>query len=459
MRSAETEAEVKPKRPLNVVVFGVDSLRADHMSCYGYGRLTSPHIDRLAARGVLFENAFSAYIPTTPGYSSMLTGRDVMATGMVSLGPKGPLDPTQPTLPEILREHGYASACIGFDGDFYRGFDKYASYPAWVSWEDRPARKAERLNEVALPILEELAGQPFLLFLRHMDTHSPYLPPPPFDRMFYSGNERDKANKSMQPIFAFKPFAEYFKSWMPPGLTDVEYVIAQYDGEIAYMDVHIERILTRLAELPGRAGNLADNTLIVFTADHGETLNEHECYFDHYGLYECTLRVPLIFHLPGVLPEGVRLPHYTLLEDYVPTILSILGLKKPLREIKFDGHSLLPLMQGKGRALRSEFCISECTWMRKRGWRTPQWKLIEALEPDFHNKPPVELYNLVDDPQELNNLADSEPGVVKALKQRMTRWVNKRVKQTGKPDPILGYHIGLDRRIGSVGTAKKLQAR
>jgi arylsulfatase A-like enzyme len=97
--------------------------------------------------------------------------------------------------------------------------------------------------------------------------------------------------------------------------------------------------------------------------------------------------------------------------------------------------------------------------MRKRGWRTPHWKFFEALEPDFHNKPPVELYNLAEDPLELKNLARREPSMVQVLRDRMMRWVEKRVKETGKEDPILGYKLGTDLHIGSVATAKKLQAR
>jgi len=445
-----------PRRRPNILMLAVDSLRRDHLSCYGYHRLTSPHLDQLAARGVLFENVFSAYVPTTPGYSSMLTGRDVMATGMVSLRPKGPLDPDQPTLPEILREYGYVSGCIGFDGDFYRGFDKYAPSAAWVMWEQRPARKAEHTNDKALPVLDEFtrSGQPFLLFLRHMDPHSPYLPPAPFDTMFYSGNPCSrKLPNTMKPVFDFKPFADYIRSWTPPGLRDINYPVAQYDGEIAYMDACIARLFTRLQEL-----GIADNTLIILTSDHGETLTEHDCYFDHHGTYEPTLVVPLVLCWPGVLPEGVRVSGQGLLEDIVPTIVDLLGLAKA-RKIPFDGRSLVPMIRGKVKEHRAEFYISECTWMRKRGWRTPEWKLIEALEPDFHNKPPVELYNLVLDPLELDNLAGKEPQIVDQLRSRMMAWVERRVKETGKEDPILGYHIGTDRRIGSVATAKKLQKR
>jgi len=438
---------------MNLLFLGVDSLRADHLSSYGYHRLTSPHMDAFAREGVLFENTYSAYIPTTPAYTSMLTGMDVMTTGVVSLGPKGPLDPNIKTLPEILKDKDYVSACIGFGEGFYRGFDTYEDYRSWLSWEERPGDKAESLNEKAIPRLEKLAKeQPFFLFLRHMDQHSPYLPPPPFDKMFYSKDPTAPDKHSMESVFDFKPFAEFFKSWMPPGITDADWVIAQYDSSIAYMDACIKRIFTRLEEL-----GIADNTLVVITADHGETLLEHEIYFDHHGLYEPTLHVPLLIKCPGKLPEGKRIKGFTLHQDLMPTILDLLGFEDIINELKMDGKSAVPLIEGKSLTNYTEFYITECTWMRKRGWRTAHWKLIDSLEPDFHNKPPVELYNLIDDPLELNNVADQEYKVVQALKTRMLDWVNKRMDETGKPDPIMGYKIGTERSIGSISKARDLQ--
>jgi len=438
---------------INLLILGVDSLRADHMSCYGYHRLTTPHIDKIAEESVLFENAFSPYIPTTPGYTTMLTGMDVMSHQIVSLRPKEPLDPNIPLLPEILREKGYVSALVGFDGKFYRGFDIYENYPSWTLGEEGYMRKAEALNEKAIPLLESMADKPFLLFLRHMDPHSPYLPPPPFDRIFYSDDEKDPSKESMNPVFAFEPFAEYFKSWMPEGVTDAEYIIAQYDGELAYMDACIQRIFTRLEEL-----NLMDRTLIVLTSDHGESLMDHECYFDHHGLYEPTIHVPLMLRFPGKLPRGKRIKGYVLQQDLTPTVLELLGYNEVVKKLNMDGKSFLPLINEEETTNYAEFYLTECTWMRKRGWRTPEWKLICALEPDFHNKPPVELYNLVEDPEENNNLAEEEPEIVKTLKKRMDRWIKKRMSETGKPDPILGYHLGLDLKIGSIKKARELQA-
>ena len=208
--------------------------------------------------------------------------------------------------------------------------------------------------------------------------------------MFYGGNECDPKNKSLDEMKAFKPFRDYLLSWMPEGITDKEYVIAQYDGEIAYMDAAIQNIFARL-----EAKGILDETLIVITSDHGETLADHDCYFDHHGLYDVTLHVPLILRYPGKMPAGKRVGGYSQHYDLVPTVLDLAGIESG---IQFDGRSLLPMVSGEVASHRPEFYITECTWMRKHGWRTPQWKLIEALEPDFHFKPAVELYNLVEDP-------------------------------------------------------------
>jgi len=154
-----------------------------------------------------------------------------------------------------------------------------------------------------------------------------------------------------------------------------------------------------------------------------------------------------------------------------PTILDLLGEKT---NIKFDGRSLAPLFAGQERVQEPEYYITECTWMRKHGWRTPEWKLIHALEPDFHFKPEVELYNLLQDPEENNNVAKQEPGVVKMLEARMQAHIAKREKATGRRNPIytnLNWHgkgcgpfktskqAYESMHIGSPKAAKGLQAK
>jgi arylsulfatase A-like enzyme len=454
------------KRP-NLLFFGIDSLRADHMSLYGYHSLTTPHIDKLAARGCTFGNAFSPSIPTTPAYASMFTGMDCFGTDVVALRHQGPLGNHVKTLAEVLGGSGYNTTCVGFSGNqASRGFRKYLEFSGWGSWEEGRSHKAENLNEVAIPELERLAGEdePFFLFLRHMDPHAPYLPPQPFERIFYHGGELDQANDSLDPVMAFKPFCDFFASWFPPGCTDKDYIIAQYDGAVAYMDACIANILQALRSL-----GIEEETLIVVNSDHGETHYDHECWFDHHGLYDCTIRIPLVFVYPGRLPAGRRFADYVHMKDIMPTILGVLGIRSG---IKFDGRSLAPLMRGKPRRQEPEFYITEATWMRKHGWRTPEWKLVQALEPDFHFKPEIELYNLIVDPEENRDLARKEPEIVRALLARMTAHIARRTKETGRPNPMmtnLNWHgHGAPFRtsqeaydtlhIGSLKAAEKLQA-
>lgn len=453
----------------NIVLIGVDSLLSTHMSCYGYPKLTTPHIDRFASDAVLFEQTFSPNVPTTPGYSCMLTGMDIFSTQCVALRHKGPLTDKARTLPEILGDNGYETVCVGFRGNpASRGFQKYVDFHSWGSAAEGALRKAENLNEVTVPELDRLANgdKPFFLFLRHMDPHSPYLPPAPFDRIFYHGNECDPANTSMKPVMEFKPFRDYFASWMPAGISDKDHVIAQYDGELAYMDICMRRLFTQLETL-----RLMDNTIVVLNSDHGETLYDHDCFFDHHGIYDNTLKIPLIIRYPAKLPCGVRVKGYNQQKDLVPTLMELAGIDAG---VKFDGRSLTALVDGRVPTFESSFYLTECTWMRKHGWRTPQWKLIHALEPDFHYKSEIELYNLVEDPDENNNLASKHPEVVEMMERQMNAHIEKRCRETGMSNPMLhqegwhghkdiGYFASSDQayntmHIGDPAAARKLQS-
>jgi arylsulfatase A-like enzyme len=182
------------------------------------------------------------------------------------------------------------------------------------------------------------------------------------------------------------------------------------------------------------------------------------------------LHVPLIMRLPSELPAGWRIPGITLHQDLVPTIMDLLDMDPG---VEFDGRSQLGMLCGDVASNYDGFYITECTWMRKHGWRTSEWKLMVALEPDFHWKPEVELYNLVTDPGEFVNVADNEPLIRDALIAKMNDWVAKREADTGREAPIktnLNWHgqnlgRGFESSqeaydtlyIGSPKTAAKLQ--
>ena len=418
------------KKP-NILFFGIDSLRRDHMSLYGYPKLTTPYMDKfLSEESVIFDNMFSPAIPTSPGYASMLTGMDSFSTNVVALRHQGDYAEGLTTLQEVIGANGYNTTCIGFPHFAARGFQTYLNYPvSWGSWDNGRSNKAESMNDVAIPELERLAAddKPFMLFLRHMDPHSPYLPPLPYERMFYADDEFSEKHETLKPVYDFVPFRDYFYTWFPPGCTDAEYINAQYDGAVAYMDACINIILNKLEHL-----GIADNTIVVFTSDHGETLYDHDCYFDHHSMYDNCLVVPLAIKFPKMFKASKHYKDYAYEKDIMPTLLSMLGIDSG---INFDGRDLLDVVAGNAPQ-EPEMYITEATWMRKHGWRTPEWKLMIALEPDFHYKPEVELYNLIKDPTEYNNVAEQEPEIVKLLTDRMLAHIAARTAVTGREAPI-----------------------
>jgi len=420
---------------MNVLLVVIDTLRADHLGCYGYPRITSPHIDRLAAEGTVFLDMVSPHIPTQPAFTTMMTGHDVMSHNIVSHA--SPVEPTEgiSMIAEILSGLGYHTAAADNVGRWFeRGFADYRRY-AWVSDQTEPQRKAEAVNEVALEQLNACAGQdkPFFLYVHYWDPHTPYLPPPPFSRMFYEGDEKAEGNHSMDEAFAFEAFGDYFKGWLP-GVTDIDFVVAQYDAAIAYNDMCVAHLMTRLHEL-----GLDEDTLVILTADHGETMDEHGCYFDHHGLYDANLCVPLSVRRPGSVPENQRLRGMVATYDIAPTILDYIGQSDLIARNGMFGKSCKPLTDGGSQKGNYEaIYVSECSWMRKRAIRTNDWKYIEALEPDFHNLPPLELYDLHEKPvKEVTNMVDERPDVVRDLKGLMNDWVVRRLAETGRPDPIM----------------------
>ena len=424
----------------NGVLVSVDTLRADHLGCYGYHRLTSPHLDRLAAGGVRFARCISPHIPTHPGHTTMLTGRDAISHQVICHGGDVELAADIPLLPELLAARGFRTAAAdNLKRWFLRGFADYRPY----EWEraERVWRKAEGVQRTALEALDAAAAdrRPFFLFVHYWDPHTPYFPPAPFDRLFYPGDPTDARRTGMAEALALEPFREPWGRWWGH-VTDIAYPVSQYDGAIAYWDATFAAFTGRLEEL-----GLRDQTLLVVTADHGEEMTEHRMWFDHHGLYDTNVHVPLLLSAPGALPAGRVVERTVSLLDVAPTILDLLGLG-PLAA-GMDGRSLVPLLQGDPAPATPEpaLLLTECSWMKKRAVRTDRWKAIFALEPDFHDRPPVELYDLLLDPQERCDLAAARPEVVAEMRQTLERRLRERMAATGHPDPFAYQDLSMAR--------------
>lgn len=440
-------------RKPNIVLIAIDTLRADHLSCYGYSRGTSPRLDDLAREAVLFEECIAADIPTHPSFTSVFTGRGSHAHGVLSVGGKTEPPAEIPMLSEVLAQNGYRTLAADNLGRWMtRGFHTYNGY----KWEtqDRQARKAEAVNQTAMSLLREgcRGEEPFFLFIHYWDPHTPYLPPKPYDRLFYQkppGTEKDPNNRSLIPCFAFDPFSGYFADWMGP-VTDADWMVAQYDGEIAYCDREVGRLLDLLT-FEGRQ----DDTIVIVYADHGEVMMEHVGYFDHHGLYNCNVHVPLIMRYPARFPAGKRVAPRVQQIDLMPTLLELCGLP-PVAGI--EGKSLLSLIDEDVAAQAGsaphpgydEVFLSEASWQLKRGVVNDQWKFIKALAQDFHGGPMRELYDLERDPDEQVNVVMMYPDIARDLESRLDAWLAERLRLCGKSrDPILEQGEPSLKRVGA----------
>jgi arylsulfatase A-like enzyme len=418
---------------VNVVWIIIDCLRADRLGCSGYPRPTTPNLDRVAREGTRFNQCISPHIPTHPAHTSFFSSTDVFSHQIVAQGAKKEADPRLRLLPRLLREHGYFTAAVDNIGRWIEpAFEQYETYPRWNHDGSRPWRNGEQVTERALKLLPRCdERRPFFMFLHYWDPHTPYLPPAPFDRMFYAGDEKDPRHRSMEPVWQSPWFTRYFAEWLS-GVTDIEFVKAQYDAEIAYADACVGRVLSAMEQR-----GLLEDTLVVIGSDHGEELDDHGMWFDHHGLYDTNVRVPLLLWAPGHIPQGRTLESQVSLLDMSPTLLELLGMPELPAQEGMQGRSLVPMLQGEDRNNWDAVYCTECTWLRKRAWRTPEWKLIRALEEDIYGNPNTELYNLKADPGEQHNVAGEHPEVVAELGEAMDRWVSRRLAETGLPDPIV----------------------
>ncbi len=435
---------------MNVLFVAIDTLRADRLSCYGYGLPTSPQLDSLADRGVLFEEFIAPFIPTHPGFTTILSGRDVFDHHIVTQGGKTELAEGVRLFPEILHENGYFTAAAeGLGRWFDRGFELVEHFE-WGRDTAQPWRKGEAVNEAALKVLAACESQekPWLAWLHYWDPHTPYLPPPPFDRMFYCGDQCDpKYTSAHEMMNDYPAFQYYFNEWMP-GTTDVEFPKAQYDAAIAYGDACLSHVFTYLQNMRG-----GEDTLVIVTSDHGEELDEHEMWFDHHGLYETNLHVPLIMYHPELFSGGRRVAGMTVHQDLAPTILDAVGLEQAAADAQMQGESLLALVEsGSDAGTRDSVYIAECAWMKKRGMRTRHHKFFESLYDELHKRPPFELYDIQNDPMEQHNLADEKPELLQGFRDDLASFVEQRLRETGGPDPMMEQSITLT-HVGNVDVA------
>ncbi len=386
----------------NVVLFTLDTLRADRVHCYGYTRGATPTLDALAAEGVRVDDAVSVVPMTLPSHASIMTGDYPPRHGVRDNGTYR-LAAQQETLAEILKAQGYSTAAFiaAFVLDrrygLAQGFDVYddAITPeqgAAGSEPLNPQRRGDVVVDAATRWLQKhedaASDQPFFMWLHLFDPHTPYDPPEPFKRR-YSRNP--------------------------------------YDGEVAFLDMQVGRFVDRLREL-----GLLERTVIAVVGDHGEGLGDHGESTHSLLIYESTTRVPMIFHSPAIIHKGqVVRGRVAATVDVVPTLLDLLGLDAG----RHDGESLLKKPVDPDRAVYVETLAPKLNhgWSPLYALRRHHDKYIDAPTPEY--------YDLKSDPGELHNLWAGNQSETDVLASRLAA----QVESFDRVEPIEGAEVGLDR--------------
>jgi len=388
-----------PPAPRNVLLVSIDTLRADRLGSYGYARDTSPTLDRLAARGTLFENASAPSGWTVPSHASLLTGLYSRSHGMRFGGDR--LARGVVTLAETLSRRGFATGAIvnvlllAHGNGFERGFESFHHVPAASS----PAGAADVVNRHALEWIAGRGEEPWFLFLHYYDVHSDYDPLPQYRELFeepYAGG-LDGSTAQLKQVRLGE------RSASP---ADARHLVDLYDAGVRQLDAALGRLMEGLEE----RGALA-RTLVGVTSDHGEEFMEHGDVLHGRTLYQELVHVPLILAGPGVA-RGERVTTPVSLVDVAPTLTALLGVPA---HGEFEGVSLFPPRSVVAAADRPLFFETD-HWLGRRGanFRRAVRRGDQKLHFDRLSRR-FELYDLAADPGELEDLAAARPELVARL--------------------------------------------
>ena len=407
--------EAAEKRPRNVLFILVDTLRADHLGVYGYGRNTSPALDAFAKESLLFENARSQASCTFPSANSILTSRSPTAflgQPQQALG----IPPGIQSIAEILAGRGYKTAAVSASpvvrntksrfnptGGFGRGFSIFDEACVW--------KPAHCVNRRALEVLAQKDERPFFLYLHYMDPHGPYRPPREHRKFSGGGIETDKEFiRQGDP----NPIGDWlYKKEPDPRVTpaEMQHLIDLYDDEIVYFDFRFGELLESL-----KKSGLLENTMVVLTADHGEEFLEHGHIKHCRTLYDNSIKIPYILRIPGVPARALAAPVQNL--DLVPTILDYLRIDAA--GLKLEGRSLRPLIEGRMDAKEAGELRQFASQGSFRSAADSRFKLIHDLAANTWA-----LYDLKADPGEKTDTLARERRSFHRLRESLRGWIDR----------------------------------
>jgi arylsulfatase A-like enzyme len=431
-------------KPRGIILISVDTLRADHLQTYGYIRPTTPNLDLLAADGVVFSRSYASSPWTLPSHVSLLTSLFNINHGVHR--PTDRMDDSLVTLTEVLRQNGFSTAAItggtlvSYLYGFSRGFDTYKEGDGAMEYNN----SAELVARSGAEWLDNNKDKDFFLFLHTYQVHTPYDAPSPYGAMFL---DPDAVWKRAHTTELFAGKKSIFKE-----LPDAERrnLIGLYDAEIRYTD---EALLKPLVEKLKALG-LYDDTMIVFTSDHGEEFSEHGAWDHGIHLYDESIRVPLVIKFPESRFQGRRVESIVRGVDIMPTVLEEMEIESG--RLKLDGQSLLPLLRGKAKDRRflADTLLLGLGESSAQGQKDDPFRIaanegrnkiilnrgLDPREkayfvPPCPDRPDAELYDLDADPEEKLELSIRKAELANRLTRELrARYSSGRKTRPGKAD-------------------------
>lgn len=409
------QRQAPPERPAsgataerpNILLIGLDTLRADHVGAWGRTPSLTPSMDRLAGQSDVWLDAYSAFNVTNPSFASIMTGLYGKNHGVYDL--QTPLPPSHTTLAEHLKGAGYETLAIisaAHLGDHNSGLGQ--------GFQDVTRATEHFAGELAVDMAVDWIAardgkRPFFAWLHLFDPHTPHTPPQPFALGFGPASDA-----GLGPLRAWVPFRQpgerSFDEPVLGGNRDL------YDGEVAYLDRQVGRLLGYL-----ESRGLLDNTLVALVADHGESLGEHGVLYRHVGLHDTTTRVPLMIRWPGRERTGRRIEGLVQSVDLFPTLLKSAGLQVPPQQ---DGTDLRELTGDGKRGRRAVF--AEHAGKLGLMVRTPEHKYILSQGNARFFPDGAFLYDLKADPEETRNLVGQGLPAEQQLADLLRRWLADR---------------------------------
>jgi arylsulfatase A-like enzyme len=422
-------ARCTPGEPVpNIILVVVDTLRWDALGHNGNQHRTSPHIDRVASEGIVFNQAISTSGWTLPAVASLLTGTWPLIHG--GLGKQSTLSVIRdevPTAVELLKDNGFntiaftnaafLSPQLGLD----RGFDIYDHRNAWTA----DIRRADETVSAALQQLRSHRDEPNFILLHLYDPHLDYDPPPGYASRFTEG--RTSPAPPVKGAICRRMAEE--NGGKPPQAV-IDYIVGVYLGEVGFVDAQIGRLIESLEEM-----GLYERTTLIITSDHGEEFWEHGGFEHGHSLYDELVHIPLVLKLPEhVQAVEKSIDAQVRILDIMPTVLDIIGIEQPE---SFAGSSLMPMIRGEEREDRFAYGESTLYGKDKIIWRTARYKFLYDFDPEAEHK--ADLYDWVSDPGERNNLTDSHPEIAQRLENELkifARELTGRANQMSKLAPV-----------------------